>query len=135
MFAASTVIKFLLLFLALVVVHCTVLAWLSRWNLLAAAYRSSLPFGGEHQRVLSGRLRGVAPYRGILRVGVGKEGVFLSTVIPFRLFHPTLLIPRAEVVVDRGLAATSSMTRFRFARVPGITLEIPADAARELGLV
>ena len=132
---AGTVVKFLLLFFVVVVIHCSILAWLSRWSLLAAAYRTSLPFGGERQRVLSGRFRGVAPYRGILRIGVGKEGVFLSTVIPFRLFHPTLLIPRAEVGVDRGAPGSPSMTRFRFARAPGITLEIPGDAARELGLV
>ena len=77
---------------------------LSGWVLLAGRFRTSEAFYGETWKWQSGRFRGWCGYNNCLTVGASPEALYLSVMLPFRLFHPPLLIPWREIEVETGKA-------------------------------
>jgi hypothetical protein len=78
------------------------IAWLSGWSLLARRFRASEPWYGESWGWQSARFRGWCGYNNCLNVGANQQSLFLSVMLPFRFFHPTLLIPWQEMEVQTG---------------------------------
>lgn len=45
----------------------------------------------------NGKMKGFAKYGNTLTLGVNEDGLILATIIWFRLFHPTLVLPWNEI--------------------------------------
>lgn len=68
------------------------LAWLSGWRRLARHYRcAKIPDGSLFGTFWA--MLGPVNHRGTLRIQPAPEGLYLSTMVLFRLGHPPLLIP------------------------------------------
>jgi hypothetical protein len=81
------------------------LAVFGGWRQLADNYRAAGGIAGRQwwfQSAHLGRHVGAARYGSVLFVTAGAEGVQLSVLLPFRIGHPTLLIPWKDIQVERG---------------------------------
>jgi hypothetical protein len=68
----------------------------SGWSMLARRYRTTGPAPFDARRFLSGSL-GSVRFNNALTVGHSPNGLYLSVLLPFRPFHPPLLVPWASV--------------------------------------
>jgi hypothetical protein len=87
------------------VLLCTIFFVISRiggWATLARRFRATEPFYGETWGWQSAKFRGWCNYNNCLTVGASQEALYLSVMIPFRLFHPPLMIPWREIEVETG---------------------------------
>ncbi len=90
---------FPILFVGMWVAISTVVAFVGGWHRLARRYRGAPTMVVDRIRAGSGHLGDFgAHYNNCLVVSVGPGGVGLKVWLPFRLFHPPLLIPWGDVV-------------------------------------
>jgi hypothetical protein len=106
-----------------------VLSWLSGWSQLTRRFSAKDPFRGETWRWQSARFRGWCSYNNCLTVGASQEGLYLAVMpilIPFRLFHPPLMIPWREIDVETGKAVFGfyDTAQFRIGVEERVTLKI-----------
>ncbi|NNB98912.1 hypothetical protein HJC10_18115 [Corallococcus exiguus] len=87
---------FLALFPVMFVIVSYVLASMGGWRRLARDYRLDKGGGFPCSSFTSGEVGGVE-YRGCLTVGGDTRGLYLAVLLPFRLGHPPLCIPWADV--------------------------------------
>lgn len=112
-----------------VVLFCSIFFVISRmggWNRLAGRFRSTEPFYGESWNWQSGQFRGFCSYNRCLTVGASEQALYLSVMIPFRLFHPPLMIPWQEIEVETGkmLFGLYDTARLRIGTEERVTVRI-----------
>lgn len=78
-----------------------VIALISGWRLLAQRFRAQSPFLGVKWKRQSGYMRGIGHYNNCLTIGADSSGLFIVLMIPFRMWHPPLLIPWTEIAFER----------------------------------
>ena len=100
-----------------------IISLVSGWTQLAERFPHAGEFRGTLYHGQSARLRG-ANFNGILELGVGEEGMYLSLMVIFRPFHRPILVPWGEISAEpvskflfRGMGLT-------FRSFPDITLEL-----------
>ena len=84
-------------FLSVYVVVSFVVSRWSGWATLAPRFPVTNEFTGSRWRLQSGQMRWLCGYHNCLTVGASPEGLYLSTITFFRLFHPPVLIPWSEI--------------------------------------
>src|SRR5437867_2949527 len=72
------------------------------WGELGRRFRYPENFKGSRWSFQSGQMRWIAGYRNCLTLGASDEGLYMSVLLPFRIGHPPVLIPWAEIRVERG---------------------------------
>lgn len=72
------------------------LSWLGGWRGLAQHYRLDRGGGFPCKHLVSGDM-GWVEYRSCLTVGGDERGLYLATLLPFRLGHPPLCIPWSDI--------------------------------------
>lgn len=70
------------------------------WTSLAARYRTDAPAAGRVRPFASGEVGG-GTYRGALVVGIEPGGLRLSVLFLFRIGHPPVLVPWADITEAR----------------------------------
>ena len=124
---------FFVAFIGLFIGLFILIARLSGWTTLAAFYRLSGSFSGECWRFRSGELRWKMGYNNCLTVGVNPAGLYLSVFFLFRLGHPDLFIPWADVSVTTGKRGfLSAYTEFRFRQALGIPFRVNERLGRQI---
>jgi hypothetical protein len=103
-----------------------IISRVSGWALLSRRFSTPEPFNGKTWGWQSARFRGWCNYNNCLNVGANPEGVYLSILLPFRLFHPALMIPWREIEVETGKALFGlyDTARFRIGTEERVTLRI-----------
>lgn len=108
-----------------------IISLVSGWAQLAEHFPQVGEFRGTMHRGQSARMRG-ANFNGILEVGVGEDGMYLSLMAIFRPFHRPILVPWGEISAEpvrkflfRGMGLT-------FRSFPDITLELSDRAFEKL---
>lgn len=90
----------------LIALYFAFLTWIisriSGWARLARRFRATEPFFGESWGWQSARFRWSCHYNNCLTVGASPETLYLAMMLPFRLFHPALVIPWREIEVETG---------------------------------
>ena len=100
-------------------------ARLGGWATLATIYRLSGSFNGDCWRFQSGELRWKIGYNNGLTVGANPTGLYLSVFFLFRLGHPDLFVPWADISVTPGKRGFLSIyTEFRFRQAPMIPFRV-----------
>ena len=91
---------------------------MSGWVLLSRRFTATGDYVVETWTWQSARLRGWCNYNNCLCVGASPEGLYLGVMAPFRLFHPPLFIPWAEIDAQTGKAFLGlyDMVRVRVGR-------------------
>ena len=84
------------LFLAVFLLVMFLLSAMSGWRRLAHQYRAHGPAPASRRYLCWGQM-GPVYFRNCLTVGGDERGLYLAVFLPFRLFHPPLLIPWSEL--------------------------------------
>jgi len=103
----------------------------SGWRKLAARFENQDEFRGTVHRFQSARISGVN-FNGVLRMGVGGEGLHLVPVVLFRAFHKPLLIPWEEIQAEELRGLLTRGRRLTFRSVPGVTVDISEKTFEKL---
>ena len=90
-----------------------VISWWGGWAILARRFRLRSKFSGARWRFQSGQMRWMCGYRNCLTVGANSEGLYLSTLPFFPLFHPPLFIPWIEISFAKKNLLFVAGVRFR----------------------
>ena len=75
---------------------CGLLGWVSGWSRLGKSYRCAAEPKAWRYTWQSGSV-GLVSYRNCLHIGVSEDGLFLSVPWVFRVGHPALFIPWAQI--------------------------------------
>jgi hypothetical protein len=130
--AASTII-FLAFFVA---VWCTtglLTGKLSGWAVLGRRFGSTLPFPSQTWRWRSARMRWGANYNNCLTIGADPAGLYLSPLFFFRIGHPPLFIPWAEISLrGRRKIMFIECVEFKLGREEQIPFTIRAGLADQI---
>ena len=84
-------------FVGVWVVAVVLVSLLSGWWGLAEQYRTETPFPAHMRRFQRGQMRWRTNYGNILTVASDSRGLYLSVMFLFRLGHPPLFIPWADI--------------------------------------
>jgi hypothetical protein len=94
---AAPILISLLFFVALWCATSFLTGKLSGWAILGRRFSSTLPFPSQTWRWKSARMRWGANYKSCLTIGADPAGLYLSPLFFFRIGHPPLFIPWAEI--------------------------------------
>jgi len=100
------------------------------WRRLAETYRAQGDFDGPRWRFTSARMRFSVNYNGCLILGANAGGLYMATLLLFRLGHPALFVPWSDVGVVERSGLVFKYLEFSFVKAPGVTLRV----RRRLGL-
>ncbi|MFK7903750.1 MAG: hypothetical protein AB8B69_01430 [Chitinophagales bacterium] len=92
MTAALIIIAFLVIFPLFWLGITYLIAKVSGWGTMAKYYHTKSAPEGYTKSMASGRI-GWANYSHVLNIVVNKEGLYMGTILPFRLTNPPLFIP------------------------------------------
>jgi hypothetical protein len=109
-----------------------VVSWWSGWAVLARHFRFRGKFIGSRWRCQSGNMRWFCGYSNCLTVGANSEGLYLSTLPFFPLFHPPLFIPWTEVSFVRKDVFFIAGVRFGLGRETSTPLWVRGRLADRL---
>jgi hypothetical protein len=102
------------------------------WGELGRRFRYPVNFKGPQWRFQSGQMRGIAGYRNCLTLGASDEGLYMSVMLPFRIGHPPLLIPWAEIRVERRRLFLLQRVKFVLGRESSIPFWVSVSLADRL---
>jgi hypothetical protein len=85
-----------MLFVGVLCVSLPLVSLLGGWRRLSEFFPAANPPEGTRFRMQSGSI-GLVNYSSCLTIYSNDDGVYLSTLWPFRLGHPPLLIPWGEI--------------------------------------
>jgi hypothetical protein len=94
------------------------------WRKLAKTYRASNPFFGRKFYFQSASMKRMTNYNRVLIIGANREGLFLSVLFIFRLGHPPLFIPWAEISFKEKEEKFFDRCEITLARCPDIPIMI-----------
>jgi hypothetical protein len=102
------------------------------WGQLGRRFRYPVNFKGPQWSFQSGRMRWVAGYTHCLTLGASDQGLFMSVILPFRIGHPPLLIPWAEIRVEQGTLFPLRAVKFVLGREASIPFWVSVSLADKL---
>ncbi|HUN89774.1 MAG TPA: hypothetical protein VMU28_13330 [Terriglobales bacterium] len=103
------------------------------WSRLAESYRTEQPFLGNLIRFQAAQLRNRTNYNGCMNFGGDPAGLYMVPMVPFRMFHPPLLIPWEEITTRPvKLWRFWNFIELRFQRSPEIPVKIKQALAEKL---
>jgi hypothetical protein len=94
------------------------------WFEISQSYPLKAQFNGERFGWQSASLRYWMSYNASLVVGADGEGLFVSTILPFRFCHPPIFVPWSEVSVAEKKGTFSDKASLTFAQCPTVPLVI-----------
>ena len=109
-----------------------VLARVGGWIALAEVYPAAGGFEGDRWWFQSAQMRWRVNYGGVLTVGASPRGLYLSVLLPFRIAHPPLFIPWADISASERKGLAAGYVELRFRRAPGIPLRVMERLGRRI---
>jgi len=106
-----------------------IVARLSGWSALANDYRGNNSFPEKRWHMCSAGMRLISHYSFCVNVGADNKGLYMSILLPFRIGHPPLFIPWAEISVAEKKDFIFSWLVLTFKKDP----EIPIRINKRLG--
>jgi hypothetical protein len=110
-----------------------VIGLVSGWHELARAYRG-VRFDGARWQFQSGQMRLLMNAHNVLMIDVDPQGLYLATILLFRVGFPPLHIPWQDISVKPGKLLFWNYVEFRFRQAPGVFLQLSADLARKMAV-
>ncbi len=101
------------------------LGWASGWWRLAQHYRRTTQKDESWLHAFLAYV-GLVRYGSVMAFSSTAEGLFLEAYLPFRIGHPPLFFPWADVSIERVDYMFRSSYQFRFAKVAGVDVELSA---------
>ena len=106
------------------------LSFIGGWAFLRGRFRYTETFKGKRWSSQSGQMRFIAGYRNCLILGASYEGLYMSTILPFSLGHPPLLVPWSQITVDSKNEYLG--VRFKLGQYPWVSLWLNETLANNI---
>ena len=103
----------------------------SGWHELARAYRCPR-FAGARWKFQSGQMRLLMNAHNVLVIDVDQQGLYLATILLFRVGFPPLRIPWQDISVKPGKLLFLNYVEFRFRQAPAVFLQLSTDLAKKM---
>lgn len=108
------------------------IAKIGGWGLLARRFRLNSTFAGEKWSMQSAAMRFGVSYNNCLTVGANNRGLFVQTMILFRLWHPPLFVPWSEITVFPKKRWLWDFMEYRLGREEEIPFTVRPKLARKI---
>jgi len=128
-FEPFSVPAYILLFIILWICVCKLISATGGWRILARDYRANSLFDGQKLWLKSATMRRWTNYNNCVNIGANNYGLYLSVLPLFRVGHPPLFIPWADIstkAASRRLLP--DVVKFSFAKQP----EVPVILSKKL---
>ena len=103
------------------------------WTTLAGYYPADHPFEGPLIRFQAAQLRRGTNYNGCLNFGANYEVLYIVPMLPFRAFHPPLMIPWTDITARPfKMLRYWNFVELRFQRAPDIPVRVKLPLAQKL---
>jgi hypothetical protein len=103
----------------------------SGWQELARSYRCAR-LKRPRWKYQSGQMRLLMNAHNVLVVDVDTQGLYLATILLFRVGFPPVRIPWQDVSVKPGKLFFWRYAEFRFRQAPAVYLQLPVKLADEM---
>jgi hypothetical protein len=117
---------FILMFIGIWLFVCIILSLIGGWQKFGRAYHAGEKIDGQNWSSQSGSARFGVGYRRCLNISANRNGLYISVLFLFRLGHPPLFIPWADITTKQEKYLFSDQVCFRFAKVPDVPFRISA---------
>jgi hypothetical protein len=118
---------------------CFLISFISGWFKLSQRFRAQSEPYGEIRRVgpffYTVYMRYWGHYSSIVRMIAAGDALYLSVILPFRLFHPALRIPWNEVAFGRTKFFWRRYVVLTLGEQERIPMRISERMARKLGIL
>jgi hypothetical protein len=109
-----------------------VVSRLCGWHALARHYRAENRFHGKHRRFSSVKV-GSGNYSGCVTLGANSDGLSLAVMVLFRVGHPPLFIPWADLKPRiKKMWIFGEWLEFEVKRTPHVKLSFAMAVAKKL---
>lgn len=105
---------------------------LGGWAALAEVYRAPWRVEGVTWRFQSAEMRWSCNYGGCLKFVANEEGLGVSVMPIFRIGHPPLFFPWAEIHAERERSWFMESVRFAFSQRPSVPMRISGRLAKKI---
>jgi hypothetical protein len=131
-------IWFPVLFVALWIIVCLFIGFVSGWSSLTQRFKSDTALYGEIKTAgplfYSVYMRFWSHYSGVVRLAAAEDALYLSILILFRAGHPPLRVPWNEIKFDRTQFLLRRLVVLTLGNEERIPLRISERMARDLGI-
>lgn len=112
---------YILFFILIWVGVCKVISAAGGWKILSRDYRANSAFDGKKMWLKSVGLRRWTNYNNCITVGADKYGLSLSVFPIFRVGHPPLFFPWADISTEAGSRRFfGDFVKFKFTKQPDV---------------
>lgn len=125
-------VLFPVLFVAGWLLVSVLLSAMGGWRALAQQYAAGERFSGKRFHFRSAQLGGFVNYSACLTLGASAQGLYLAVLPLFRMGHPPLIIPWADVTAREARSWLFSAIELESNKVPGTTVRLSARLAQAL---
>ena len=101
-FEPFSVPTYILVFILIWVGVCQLISAAGGWKILSRDYRANSAFDGKKMWLKSIGLRRWTNYNNCITVGADKYGLYLAVLPLFRVGHPPLFFPWADISTEAG---------------------------------
>ena len=126
-----------ILFLLLWGLFLFVFSFLSGWLSLGRKYKISNNHLSKRAHLVFSYtlMKRFFNYGYFIKIGLQPEGLFLQVLFPFRIGHPSLLIPWNDIVAENNFKfMIMDYVQLNFVKEPGLNLCIPIKFAQKIYL-
>jgi len=128
-FEPFSVPAYILLFIILWICVCKLISATGGWRILARDYRANSLFDGQKLWLKSATMRRWTNYNNCVNIGANNYGLYLSVLPLFRVGHPPLFIPWADISTEAASRRLlPDIVKFSFAKQP----EVPVILSKKL---
>lgn len=120
-FESFSVPIYVLFFIIIWVAVCKLISVTGGWNMLSRDYRANSAFDGKKMWLKSVGMRRWTNYNNCITVGANKYGLYLSVFPLFRIGHPPLFFPWADISTEAGSRRFfGEFVKFKFSKQPDV---------------
>ena len=101
------------------------------WFSLSRRYKSPRTYYEDRYSFQSAAFRYVVSYNRCLTIGGDEQGLHMSVMLPFRLFHPPIYIPWNDITKGKRESRLFGI-RLRFRKTPSVPIALTSFIVQQL---
>ena len=124
---------YILFFIIIWMVVCKLISTVGGWKILSRDYRANSAFDGKKMWFKSIGLRRGVSYNNCITAGADKYGLYLAVLPIFRVGHPPLFIPWADISTEAGTRRFfGEFVKFTFTKQPEVAVILSKKLAARI---
>lgn len=124
---------YVLFFIIFWMAVCKLISAVGGWKILSRDYRANSAFDGKKMWLKSIGLRRWTNYNNCITVGADKYGLYLAVLPMFRVGHPPLFFPWADISTEAGSRRFfGDFVKLKFTKQPDVPVILSQKLAARI---